>query len=148
RPHAVLGPVQLERGPQASRDAKVAGWVSAVSLIVLLMACANVTNLLLSNAVRRRREVALRLALGVSRVRLIRQLLTDTMVLAMLGGMAGLAVAQWGGAVLRQLFLRDDPGAVISDGRTLACAAIATISAALVTGLIPAMQAARADVTA
>jgi predicted permease len=146
RPHALLGPVQLERGPQATRETQVVNWVSGVSLIVLLMACANVTNLLLSNAVRRRREVALRLALGVSRGRLIRQLLTDTFVLAVLGGAAGLAIAQWGGAVLRQLFLRDDPGAVITDGRTLAWAALATAATALVTGLIPAWQAAGTDV--
>jgi putative ABC transport system permease protein len=146
RPHARLGPVQLERGPQASRETQVVNWVSGVSLIVLLMACANVTNLLLSNAVRRRREVALRLALGVSRGRLIRQLLTDTFVLAVLGGAAGIAVAQWGGVVLRQLFLRDDPGAVIADARTLAWTALATAAAALVTGLVPAWQGARTDV--
>jgi putative ABC transport system permease protein len=146
RPHALLGPVQLERGPQASRETQVANWVGGVSVIVLLMACANVTNLLLSNAVRRRREVALRLALGVSRGRLIRQLLTDTLVLAALGGAAGLAIAQWGGVVLRQLLLHDDPGAVIADGRTLAWAALAIAAAALVTGLIPAWQAAGTNV--
>jgi predicted permease len=146
RPHALLGPVQLERGPQASRETQVVNWVGGVSLIVLLMACANVTNLLLSSAVRRRREVALRLALGVSRGRLIRQLLTDTLVLAILGGAAGLAIAQWGGVVLRQLLLRDDPGAVITDGRTLLWAALAIAATALVTGLIPVWQAAATDV--
>ena len=145
-PHAMLSPVQLERGPQASRNGQVVSWIGGVSIIVLLMACANVTNLLLSNAIRRRREVALRLALGVSRGRLIRQLLTETVVLALLGGAAGLAVAQWGGAVLRQLFVPGDPGTIITDGRTLAWAALATVAAALLTGVIPALQAVRADV--
>src|SRR4051794_40612291 len=110
------------------------------------MACANVTNLLLSNAVRRRREIALRLALGVSRGRLIREMLAETGVLTLLGGAAGLATAQWGGVILRQLFLPGEPGAVITDGRTLAWAALATVAATLVVGSIPAWQAAGGDV--
>ena len=145
-PRAILGSVQFARGPQAGNDSKVATWVSGVALVVLLIACANVANLLLSRAVARRRELALRLALGVSRGRLIRQLFTESAVLAAAGGMAGLAVAEWGGATLRALFLPPEAAAgVLGDGRTLLFALGATAGAAVLTGLLPAFQASRAD---
>lgn len=146
RPHASLGPVQLERGPQAGRDSRVATWVSGVALIVLLVACANVANLLLSRAVSRRREIAMRLALGVSRGRLLRQLLVESLVLAVLGGAAGLLIANWGGAALRALFLPSDfPADVMTDGRTLLFLGAATLFAALLTGLVPALHAQRTN---
>jgi predicted permease len=146
RPWAELGPIQLQRGPQAGRDAKVATWVSGVALIVLLVACANVTNLLLSRAASRRREVAMRLALGVRRVRLLRQLLTESLVLVALGGLAGLAVARWGASGLRALFLPTDaPAPVFTDVRTLLFAGLATLATAILTGVAPAVQAGRAD---
>jgi putative ABC transport system permease protein len=149
RAAVTLAPVQLNRGPDAGRDSKVATWIAGVALIVLLIACANVANLLLSRAVSRQREIAVRLALGVSRARLIRQLMTDSILLAVLGGVAGLAIAQWGASALRTFFFTaEEAVGVATDGRTLVFAAAATMLVALVTGLVPAVQAGKGDVAA
>ncbi|HEY5062126.1 MAG TPA: ADOP family duplicated permease, partial [Gemmatimonadaceae bacterium] len=146
RPRATLEPIPVGRGPDAGPQAKVALWVSGVAVIVLLIACANVANLLLARAVARRREIALRLALGVSRARLIRQLLTETLLLALLGGAAGIGTAALGGRVLTALFLPPDlRSGVIGDRRTLLVALAASVVAALLTGIAPVSQAIRSD---
>ncbi|HEU4797712.1 MAG TPA: FtsX-like permease family protein, partial [bacterium] len=115
--------------------------------IVLLVACANVANLLLARAVQRRREIALRLAIGVTRKRLFQQLLTESALLAVLGGIAGLAVSHWGGQVFRELYLgRAADHSPVGDGRTLAFITLLTLAVALATGLAPALSTIREDV--
>jgi putative ABC transport system permease protein len=116
---------------------------------VLLLACANVANLLLARALRRRREIALRLALGVSRARLLSQLLTESVLLAVLGGAAGIFIAHFAGAVLRaNLLEKSEAAAGFRDPRTVLFAAAAALAVGVLTGLAPIVQARRADLTA
>lgn len=145
---AWLGPVQFARGLLAGPEAKLAAWTSGVTIIVLLITCANVANLLLARAIARRREIALRRALGVSKGRLVQQLLTESVLLSALGGIAGLVVAQLGGTWLRSSFLpRGLSASIVADARTLWVAFAASIVCAIVTGLAPVLDATRADLS-
>ncbi|MGE5731212.1 MAG: ADOP family duplicated permease, partial [Gemmatimonas sp.] len=148
RPRAFAGPVLLDRGPNESSEAKVATWLVGVTAIVLLIACANVGNLLLARALRRRREIAVRIALGVSRARLLTQLLTESVLLAVLGGAAGLIIAQWGGSIMRKTLLdKTDVGDnAFADARLLLAVAALALFTGLLTGLAPALQTGRGNV--
>jgi predicted permease len=144
RPRAIIASVLSERGPNESSFAKVATWISGVAVIVLLIAAANVANLLLARALKRRREIAVRLALGVSRARLLSQLITESVLLAACGGVAALLVAEWGGAVLRAGFLPKSADlSVMADTRTVIFAGVAALLTGLLTGLAPGLQALR-----
>jgi predicted permease len=139
----------LPRDARGSRsDAKVALLVAAVSLLVLIIACANVANLQLARATSRRREVAIRLALGVSRGRLLRQLTLDGLILSLVGGAAALLIVSWGGGFVRRLLL-NGASAEISpvSWRVLLFTAAASVATGLVTGLVPALQSTRADLS-
>ena len=149
RPRAVAGPVLTERGPEPSSVARAAVWLSGVTVIVLLIACANGANLMLARTIRRRREIAVRVALGVSRLRLIGQLLTEGIVLAVIGGAGGLALAFWGSRVLRTTFLPDsDHVALFTDPRTLLFVGAVTLGVGVLTGLAPLAHLQRGTVTA
>ena len=144
----IPGSIIASRGPQTPQEARVSLWLAGVASVVLLIACANVANLLLARAFRRRREIAVRLALGVSRARLVRQLLTETCVLAAIATVVALILAMWGGSALGAFLL---PGAshheLWIDGRLLTFTALAALASALLAGTVPALQATRIDVS-
>jgi predicted permease len=115
-----------------------------VAAVVLVVACANAGNLVLARTLRRRREVAVRLALGISRARLVRLLLAESVVLSLAGGVAGLLLAVGGGRILKAVLLPS--GATIS-GRVLVLTGLAALVTGLLVGLVPALQGSRPDLT-
>ncbi len=127
------------------RDAVLTLW-GAVGF-VLLIACANVSNLLLARANARRREFSVRAALGASRSRLLRQLLTETTLVALLGGAAGLLLSYWTVRYLAQM-----PGTTVPRGENvgvnlwvLSFSMVVSVGAAFVSGILPALRASKAN---
>jgi predicted permease len=120
----------------------------AVVGLVLLIACANVANILLANGAARRKEFAVRLAVGAGRMRLIRQLLTESLLIATVGGVAGVLIAWWGSRTL-VLMASDGPDAVpinvTPNGRILTFTVVASFLSAIVFGIAPALRAAHVE---
>jgi predicted permease len=125
-----------EIDPQAQRSA---GFLSVVVIIVLLIVCANVANLLLSRATTRHREISVRLSMGATRGRLVRQLLTESLLLSCLGGALGVLVGYWSRSLLP--FGQNAP----LDWRVFGFVAGVSMLTGVVFGLVPALRATRVD---
>ncbi len=155
--------VQLKRAPGfVSQDDEEAGQIFLILplsvALVLLIACANVANLMLARAARRQKEIATRLALGATRGRIIRQLLTESLLIALAGGALGLLLAWWALSVLYPFLLAGFPIAATfrasmainlePDYRVFGFALLMALLAGVTAGLAPAWQASRPNLTA
>lgn len=148
-PKAMVGAVRSAAGPDPALESRVLLWVLGVAVVVLLIACASVANLQLARVMRRRRELTVRLALGAGRARLGRQLLTEALVLSLMGAVAGLLVAQWSGSFIRALLLPDGtPFRLFEDARTIGIALACAVATTVLVALGPMRLAGRTDLAA
>ena len=132
----------------ADSNPLVAGVFLLLVSLVLLVACVNVVNLLMVRATVRHRELAVRAALGAGRKRLVRQMLVESLVLASLGGVAGVIVGRWLSTVLSQIKLPADLPIrfeLVFDWRVFAYISVVALGSGLAVGLLPALRASRTD---
>jgi putative ABC transport system permease protein len=140
--------VSLEEAIVGDARGKLLILLGAVGLL-LLIACANVANLLLARATTREKEIAVRVALGASRGRILRQLITESVLLSLIGAALGLGVAVYGLSIMKTALPPDTPRLpdVALDGHVLIFTAFLAILTGVIFGLVPALGASRVDMT-
>ena len=138
-------PIHFTYAGVEATQTRLSRWLFGVSAAVLLIACANVVNLLLARTVRRRRELAVRLALGAGRFRIVRLLVLETLLLALAGGVVGIAVAFALGQTVRVMIPDIDWSTTFVDARLLGVAIAFSFIAGALVGVLPAMQGSAAS---
>ena len=138
-------PIHFTYAGVEATQTRLSRWLFGVSAAVLLIACANVVNLLLARTVRRRRELAVRLALGAGRFRIVRLLVLEALLLALAGGAAGIAVAFALGQVVRTIIPDIDWSTTFVDARLIAVTIAFAVIAGAMVGVVPAMQGSAAN---
>jgi len=142
-PEVLTSPIVMAAARRGAREVHLSLWLALVAALVLIIACANVANLLLARGITRRRELAVRLSLGASAWRVARQHFTESAVLALLGGVAGVIVAYWSMGLMRQFPLPPSAGHI--DARLLGFALGASLLTGLLFGVLPAIRAVQVD---
>lgn len=143
-----LTPATITHPVDLGRMAPTLRLFAAAAALLLVITCANVTHLLLARASERRREMGLRQSIGASRWRLVRQLLTESLLLAAGGGLCGLALAYWARAFLASFVSPELAGEMRFDARLLGACTLVGLAATLLFGLAPALAAARVNLVA
>jgi predicted permease len=145
----LTGPIIAARGPEArQQELSISIRLGGVALIVLFIACANVANLLLAHAMRRRREIAVRAAVGITRGGIVRLVLAESLLLALGAGIAAFLVASWSSVLLRRLLFPTIHWTTsVIDWRVAAFTLIATLLVGIGAGVLPALRSTRTDVS-
>lgn len=150
KPTATAGPVKPWAGPDPALEARTAKWIAGITIIVLIIACANVINLALARALRRERETAVRLALGAKRSRIVVQSIVESITLTTVAAGAGLVVAGWIALLVRRMLktaaIATAPQFDI-DWRMAGLASVLALAIGLVTGILPAVLSQRGNLS-